>query len=218
EEISVETLEIKLFALQKGCTQEISVNILEDMIAGIGLQSIIFSAKLNLNLSLAGRTIKYALEEEFKNKKTVSNIMTNYYRLLYIDMLISGQNELMRLSGTKQKLQNSNGIKLSNKRHFFNGCINYLCNLPYCLIENLMPFPILFRNCHGVGNAQKMCSLFSEISQNNLKFKDFKDKIYLNNDDLEMFIESSLLKCNLAVKSQEPCLIDTETKNKIKLV
>ena len=188
--ISVESLENELRYYQSIASRKTTRRVLEEMEIGIGLHDIINICGLASNSALAERTIKRCLDNDF-NKEQVEDILSIYYRLLLYPMLIAGEQNIERESEVMD--MNSRIYKETFRR----GCINYLGNLPYNLVSNLISLPVLLSNYPSGADLHRTAQMFIEIAEKNKKLADFAEELGYTKDNLTLIINNYLGKMKI---------------------
>ena len=110
-------------------------------------------------------------------------------------MLINGY-QTMCTTREKAKVT-SKDINVAFKK----GCVDYLGNLPYKLISNIIPLPVLFNHCESGENFMLLAKRLFEAEDNNVFLKDFASEIGYTNANIESLVEKYLLKMSINVNN-----------------
>ena len=186
--------------------------IISDFIDGVGLPDICERHTLNKNIQLAERTIRGKLKEIFKDNTLVdadviNNIMVTYFRLLFFQMLVEGEKELVKFR------KYTRIVRLTGRSSFIEGAERYLGNLPYGLLVHLIPQNYLFSYYVQGSNSTKFVNMMTRVENRGIRYKDFGKELGFWGETLDDYIDKQLEKMNIKVSNGY--LIDSKTKQRL---
>lgn len=207
EVITAITLEDKLLYYKDSTTSHDAKEILDQMIECYGLHHIIFNVgTLAENNQLAERSVRRILTDTFgkNHSNIVDDIMITYFRLLFFPMILNGV----------QNVENATNIDPEHyvkKREIFkNSCCDYLGSLPYKLVANLIPLPVLFNHCQGGEGFMTLARKLFEAQDNNVFLRDFAKDIGYNKSNIEKLVDQYLTKMSIIYRKGQ--VLDAATE------
>lgn len=203
--LTIKDLENRLNYYKHKAKSQKTKSLIEDMILGVGPHRLVSEYILEPRTLHRERiAITRALESSFNNDE-IEDIYVNYTRLLYSQCILEGQNFVAKYKDASPKVikeilgKEKKKIRYATADLFYEGAFRYFDTLSYSLIENQIPFVFLVDNWDSVGDLKKMSSLFKRISEENLRFSDFKDDLQIEKDILRDKIDANLKRASLKI-------------------